>query len=50
MSKPKVLILPVDAAESLEVMSPYQRLKEERRAWGKDRGNEWPTGSDRSLR
>lgn len=29
MSKPKVLILTGDAAESLEVMYPYQRLKEE---------------------
>ena len=29
MPKPKVLILTGDAAESLEVMYPYQRLKEE---------------------
>ena len=29
MPQPKVLILTGDAAESLEVMYPYQRLKEE---------------------
>ena len=29
MSTPKVLILTGDAGESLEVMYPYQRLKEE---------------------
>jgi protease I len=29
MLKPKVLILTGDAAESLEVMYPYQRLQEE---------------------
>ena len=29
MAKPKILILTGDAAESLEVMYPYQRLKEE---------------------
>lgn len=29
MSKPKILILTGDAAESLEVMYPYQRLQEE---------------------
>jgi len=29
MSKAKILILTGDAAESLEVMYPYQRLKEE---------------------
>ena len=29
MQQPKVLILTGDAAESLEVMYPYQRLKEE---------------------
>ena len=29
MTKPKILILTGDAAESLEVMYPYQRLQEE---------------------
>ena len=29
MANPKILILTGDAAESLEVMYPYQRLKEE---------------------
>ena len=29
MPRPKILILTGDAAESLEVMYPYQRLKEE---------------------